>query len=94
MLKSLLPVFFIPFHFYSRIMTDKLNTPEQKEATLAWLREFHASSDALDAKTWVEKYFTNDALVQFASSPIVEAHGRFIEIQDKRLAVLDEMKHE
>jgi hypothetical protein len=75
-------------------MTDCLNTPEQKEKTLGWLQEFHSSSDSLDAKSWVSKYFTNDAVVQFANSPIIKAHGPFIEIQDKRLAVLDEMKHE
>lgn len=79
-------------HFH--VMTDCLNTPEQKEKTLGWLQEFHSSSDSLDAKSWVSKYFTNDAVVQFANSPIIKAHGPFIEIQDKRLAVLDEMKHE
>lgn len=86
-----LPPFIIcRFH----IMTDSLNTPEQKEKTLGWLQEFHSSSDSLDAKSWVSKYFTNDAVVQFANSPIIKAHGPFIEIQDKRLEVLDEMKHE
>jgi hypothetical protein len=65
------------------IMTDSLNTPEKREETLRWLKGFHSASDALDAATWVQKYFTEDAIVQFADSPQVKAHGIFINIQSK-----------
>ncbi|KAH8549516.1 hypothetical protein BGW37DRAFT_469038 [Umbelopsis sp. PMI_123] len=59
-------------------MTDNLNTPEKREETLRWLKRFHSASDALDAATWVQKYFTEDAIVQFEDSPQIYQVARVI----------------
>jgi len=79
-------------HF--KIMTDSLNTPERREETLRWIQGFHATSDSLDSTAFVQTYFTEDAVIQFGNSPVVKAHGPFIDIQNQRLKVLESMTHE
>lgn len=42
------------------------------KSTQDWLKAFYVAADALDAKPWVETYWTEDAGFQFAGVPVAK----------------------
>uniref|UniRef100_A0A8H7KFL2 SnoaL-like domain-containing protein n=1 Tax=Bionectria ochroleuca TaxID=29856 RepID=A0A8H7KFL2_BIOOC len=64
-----------------------------REKILAWLHEFHSASKTLDADYWLGNFFTENASLQYANSPVISGPSvrqMFKEVFKK----LDLMTHE
>lgn len=63
------------------------------QSTQDWLKAFYAAADALDARSWVETYWTDDAELQFAGVPVAKGRGEVEAFFAQRFSELKSMRH-
>ncbi len=64
-----------------------------KENALAWLKQFHAAGDSLNAE-YITEFYTEDAVLQFGNNPLLEGRQNIVNMFKKQFGLFDMMKHE
>ncbi len=61
--------------------------------THAWLSQFHAASDALNAPHWINTFFAPNATIRFANNPALVGREEIIGSFNDTFKLLASMKH-
>jgi hypothetical protein len=51
-----------------------------KEDALAWLKQFHATGDSLNAERVITDFYTEDAVLQFGNNPLIQGRQNLIDM--------------
>lgn len=65
-----------------------------REALKEWLLDWHASTETLDAKLCVDKFFTSDIELRYANNPPVKGKDTAIQFFDSAFKALEMMHHD
>jgi len=65
-----------------------------KENAFAWLKQFHAAGDSLNAEFYIKEFYTEEAVLQFGNHPLIQGHQNLIDLFKSQFARLDMIKHE
>jgi ketosteroid isomerase-like protein len=65
-----------------------------KEDALAWLKQFHAAGDSLNAERVITDFYTEDAVLQFGNNPLIQGRQNLIDMFKTQFGLLDMMKHD
>ena len=66
---------------------------DMSAAARAWLTDFHAIGDSLDAKASVAKFYTEDCVMQFPGRPQLKGHTEILTFFEQQFLFLESMKH-
>ncbi|KAJ4256067.1 hypothetical protein NW762_009141 [Fusarium torreyae] len=66
---------------------------DDRKAIETWLLAFHNASKSLDADTWLDNFFTDDAALQYGNNPVIS--GPAVRLMFKNVfSKLDMMTHD
>lgn len=70
-----------------------MKAQDQHAEAIEWLQEFHKHMDALDSNLAIPKFYTDDCILTFASSPAITGKSNIIDFFDSQFPYLESMKH-
>jgi ketosteroid isomerase-like protein len=70
-----------------------MTTQDQHAEAIAWLKDYHRHTDALDSNLAVPKFYTDDCVMTFAANPAITGKSSIIDFFDSQFPFLESMKH-
>ncbi|KAH8433200.1 nuclear transport factor 2 family protein [Aspergillus melleus] len=68
-------------------------TPEIHTQTLQWLQAYHTSGDAMNPRTFVPQFHTEDCEMIFPGKEPIKGHAQIIAFYEQQFQIIASMKH-